>query len=333
MSCWTGKDTLIISSPGAWNHSMHSGYTCETRLAFMWHHLPCRNRLYNHENILTELRQKKVEDDATRFAIWITSWWLPGIMSLRQTPFAAVNLSMPFTKHFKQRWYGIQWKWTTLCRAQQKNTMVFQKMTTLEIQYEWALDSSLYYNYYVFQYSTVCSSFFQPWGWKLFKWTQEDVINIFPLLESGNSYHSLNAIRKAGVDMEKKTIWTQPLRLERRLNEFESSRKLKTRIRCRVLKCNHNMRRPVVKDDGLYAHASKTGRCLGEKVRPFARKENIPIIRMKWLFLDFYPASFPQKKNPWNCDLHGSSTLALLKMPLIINTTIGSEWRDDWLSC
>ena len=80
-----------------------------------------------------------------------------------------------------------------------------------EIQYEWARIPHFYYNYYVFQYSTGFAAA-SALAEKIVHGTQEDRDKYIDYLKAGNSDYPLNVIRKAGVDMEKKTIWTQPLR-------------------------------------------------------------------------------------------------------------------------
>ena len=72
-------------------------------------------------------------------------------------------------------------------------------------------DSHFYYNYYVFQYSTGFATA-SALAEKIVHGTQEDRDKYIDYLKAGNSDYPLNVIRKAGVDMEKETTWTQPLR-------------------------------------------------------------------------------------------------------------------------
>ena len=80
-----------------------------------------------------------------------------------------------------------------------------------EIQYEvGSRFHRFYYNYYVYQYSTgfaAASALTE----KIVHGSQEDRDRYIDYLKAGKSDYPLNVMRKAGVDMERKTISTLPL--------------------------------------------------------------------------------------------------------------------------
>ena len=97
-----------------------------------------------------------------------------------------------------------------LCRLNEKYYGL-SKEDNPEIQYEWARIPHFYYNYYVFQYSTGFAAA-SALAEKIVHGTQEDKDKYLEYLKAGNSDYPLNVIRKAGVDMEKKTTSMPPLK-------------------------------------------------------------------------------------------------------------------------
>ncbi|HEW6648829.1 TPA: oligoendopeptidase F [Streptococcus pneumoniae] len=203
-------------------HSMHSSYTRETQPYVYGDYSIFLAEIASttNENILTEKLLEEVEDDATRFAI--LNNFLDGFRGtvFRQTQFAEFEhaihqadqngevLTSDFLNKLyadlNQEYYGLS------------------KEDNPEIQYEWARIPHLYYNYYVYQYSTGFAAV-SALAEKIVHGSQEDRDRYIDYLKAGKSDYPLNVMRKAGVDMEKEDYLNDAFAVfERRLNEFEA---------------------------------------------------------------------------------------------------------------
>lgn len=203
-------------------HSMHSSYTRETQPYVYGDYSIFLAEIASttNENILTEKLLEEVEDDATRFAI--LNNFLDGFRGtvFRQTQFAEFEhaihqadqngevLTSDFLNKLyadlNQEYYGLS------------------KEDNPEIQYEWARIPHLYYNYYVYQYSTGFAAA-SALAEKIVHGSQEDRDRYIDYLKAGKSDYPLNVMRKAGVDMEKEDYLNDAFAVfERRLNEFEA---------------------------------------------------------------------------------------------------------------
>ncbi|HEX1652828.1 TPA: oligoendopeptidase F [Streptococcus pneumoniae] len=203
-------------------HSMHSSYTRETQPYVYGDYSIFLAEIASttNENILTEKLLEEVEDDATRFAI--LNNFLDGFRGtvFRQTQFAEFEhaihqadqngevLTSDFLNKLyadlNQEYYGLS------------------KEDNPEIQYEWARIPHLYYNYYVYQYSTGFTAA-SALAEKIVHGSQEDRDRYIDYLKAGKSDYPLNVMRKAGVDMEKEDYLNDAFAVfERRLNEFEA---------------------------------------------------------------------------------------------------------------
>ncbi|HEW1296902.1 TPA: oligoendopeptidase F [Streptococcus pneumoniae] len=203
-------------------HSMHSSYTRETQPYVYGDYSIFLAEIASttNENILTEKLLEEVEDDATRFAI--LNNFLDGFRGtvFRQTQFAEFEhaihqadqngevLTSDFLNKLyadlNQEYYGLS------------------KEDNPEIQYEWARIPHLYYNYYVYQYSTGVAAA-SALAEKIVHGSQEDRDRYIDYLKAGKSDYPLNVMRKAGVDMEKEDYLNDAFAVfERRLNEFEA---------------------------------------------------------------------------------------------------------------
>ncbi|HEX0876969.1 TPA: oligoendopeptidase F [Streptococcus pneumoniae] len=203
-------------------HSMHSSYTRETQPYVYGDYSIFLAEIASttNENILTEKLLEEVEDDATRFAI--LNNFLDGFRGtvFRQTQFAEFEhaihqadqngevLTSDFLNKLyadlNQEYYGLS------------------KEDNPEIQYEWARIPHLYYNYYVYQYSTGFAAA-SALAEKNVHGSQEDRDRYIDYLKAGKSDYPLNVMRKAGVDMEKEDYLNDAFAVfERRLNEFEA---------------------------------------------------------------------------------------------------------------
>ncbi|HEV0961473.1 TPA: oligoendopeptidase F [Streptococcus pneumoniae] len=203
-------------------HSMHSSYTRETQPYVYGDYSIFLAEIASttNENILTEKLLEEVEDDATRFAI--LNNFLDGFRGtvFRQTQFAEFEhaihqadqngevLTSDFLNKLyadlNQEYYGLS------------------KEDNPEIQYEWARIPHLYYNYYVYQYSTGFAAA-SVLAEKIVHGSQEDRDRYIDYLKAGKSDYPLNVMRKAGVDMEKEDYLNDAFAVfERRLNEFEA---------------------------------------------------------------------------------------------------------------
>lgn len=203
-------------------HSMHSSYTRETQPYVYGDYSIFLAEIASttNENILTEKLLQEVQDDATRFAI--LNNFLDGFRGtvFRQTQFAEFEhaihqadqngevLTSEFLNNLyadlNQEYYGLS------------------KEDNPQIQYEWARIPHLYYNYYVYQYSTGFAAA-SALAEKIVHGSQDDRDRYIDYLKAGKSDYPLNIMRKAGVDMEKEDYLNDAFAVfERRLDEFEA---------------------------------------------------------------------------------------------------------------
>ena len=203
-------------------HSMHSSYTRETQPYVYGDYSIFLAEIASttNENILTEKLLQEVQDDATRFAI--LNNFLDGFRGtvFRQTQFAEFEhaihqadqngevLTSEFLNNLyadlNQEYYGLS------------------KEDNPQIQYEWARIPHLYYNYYVYQYSTGFAAA-SALAEKIVHGSQDDRDRYIDYLKAGKSDYPLNIMRKADVDMEKEDYLNDAFAVfERRLNEFEA---------------------------------------------------------------------------------------------------------------
>ncbi|WP_034550769.1 oligoendopeptidase F [Carnobacterium funditum] len=92
----------------------------------------------------------------------------------------------------------------------------------LEIVYEWSRIPHFYYNYYVYQYSTGFSAATALAGKILKDDSGKSLENYLTYLKSGSSDYPIDVMKKAGVDMTKKTYIKEAMEVFKlRLDELE----------------------------------------------------------------------------------------------------------------
>lgn len=202
-------------------HSVHSYYT-RTNQPYVYGDYSiflAEIASTTNENILTDYLLETQKDPKVR--AYVLNHYLDGFKGtiFRQTQFAEFEhfiheedaKGTPLTSEFLSNYYGD-------LNARYYGPDVVKDP---EIAFEWTRIPHFYYNYYVYQYSTGFSAA-TALAAKIVNGEKGALDSYLNYLKSGSSDYPIEVMKKAGVDMTKKTYLEDAMKVfESRLNELE----------------------------------------------------------------------------------------------------------------
>lgn len=202
-------------------HSVHSYYT-RTNQPYVYGDYSiflAEIASTTNENILTDYLLETQKDPKVR--AYVLNHYLDGFKGtiFRQTQFAEFEhfiheedaKGTPLTSEFLSNYYSD-------LNARYYGPDVVKDP---EIAFEWTRIPHFYYNYYVYQYSTGFSAA-TALAAKIVNGEEGALDNYLNYLKSGSSDYPIEVMKKAGVDMTKKTYLEDAMKVfESRLNELE----------------------------------------------------------------------------------------------------------------
>ncbi|WP_407372433.1 oligoendopeptidase F [Carnobacterium sp.] len=202
-------------------HSVHSYYT-RTNQPYVYGDYSiflAEIASTTNENILTDYLLETQKDPKVR--AYVLNHYLDGFKGtiFRQTQFAEFEhfiheedaKGTPLTSEFLSDYYSD-------LNARYYGPDVVKDP---EIAFEWTRIPHFYYNYYVYQYSTGFSAA-TALAAKIVNGEENALDNYLNYLKSGSSDYPIEVMKKAGVDMTKKTYLEDAMKVfESRLNELE----------------------------------------------------------------------------------------------------------------